>query len=220
MKKHLTKEDIDNLDRFPKVNLMNSITGYKSANLIGTKNKEGVTNLAVFNSVCHLGSSPAMIHFTLRPHTVARHTYENILDTKYFTINQINASIIHKAHYASASFEGCISEFEATKLSEEYKSDFFAPYVQESAIQIGCEYLNTYEIKENGCLLVIGAVQHLYFEENLQEEDGFLNLDKGETVCINGLDEYALPNPLARFEYARPNEKVKEKILNGNKIDR
>lgn len=217
MKKHLTKADIENLERFPKVNLINSITGYKSANLIGTKSVEGISNLAVFNSVCHLGSSPAMLHFTLRPHTVARHTYENILATKYFTVNQINASIIEEAHYTSASFEENISEFETTGLTEEYKSSFLAPYVAESAIQIGCEYVNTYEIKENGCLLIIGAVKHLYFEENLQGKDGFLNLEKGETVCINGLDAYALPNPLARYEYARPNEEVKEKILNGDK---
>jgi len=213
MKKHLTSNDINILERFPKVNLMNSITGYKSANLIGTKNKEGISNLAVFNSVCHLGSSPAMLHFTLRPHTVARHTYENILATKYFTINQINTSIIDKAHYTAASFEEGISEFKASGLTEDYKADFFAPYVKESAIQIGCEYINTYKIKENGCLLVIGAVKHLYFEEEIQATDGFLNLDKGETVCINGLDEYALPKPLARFEYAKPNKTVKEKTV-------
>jgi len=213
MKKHLTDTDINNLERFPKVNLMNSATGYKSANLIGTKNPKGVTNLAVFNSVCHLGSSPALIHFTLRPHTVARHTYENILETKYFTINQINTSIVGQAHYTAASFNANVSEFEATGLVEEYKNDFYAPYVQQSAIQIGCEYVNTYEIKENGCLLVIGAIKHLYFEDHIQAKDGFLNLEDGQTVCINGLDQYAVPKPLARFEYARPNEDIKEKTI-------
>lgn len=213
MKKHLTHQQIDQLDRFPKVNLMNSVTGYKSANLIGTKNSNGLSNLAVFNSVCHLGSSPSLIHFTLRPHTVARHTYENILETKYFTINQINKSIIEQAHHTAASFPSDVSEFDATGLKEDYKDGFFAPYVTQSALQLGCEYVNTYEIKENGCLLVIGAIKHLYFETEMQDKDGFLNLDKAETVCINGLDEYALPKPLARFEYAKPNEKVSIKII-------
>ncbi len=213
MKKHLTHEEINNLDRFPKVNLMNSVTGYKSANLIGTKNSEGATNLAIFNSVCHLGSSPSLIHFTLRPHTVARHTYENILSTKYFTVNQVHSGIIKQAHYTAASFEEGASEFAAAGLTEEYKTNFYAPFVRESAIQLGCEYVNTYEIKENGCLLVIGAIKHLYFDEHIQDSDGFLNLEKAATVCINGLDGYALPKPLDRFEYARPNEAVKSKII-------
>lgn len=213
MKKHLTHEEINNLDRFPKVNLMNSVTGYKSANLIGTKNSDGATNLAIFNSVCHLGSNPSLIHFTLRPHTVARHTYENILSTKYFTINQVHSGIIKQAHHTAASFEESVSEFTAAGLTEEYKTDFYAPFVRESAIQLGCEYVNTYEIKENGCLLVIGAIKHLYFDEHIQDSDGFLNLEKVATVCINGLDEYALPKPLGRFEYARPNEAVKSKTL-------
>lgn len=213
MKKHLTHQQINQLDRFPKVNLINSVTGYKSANLIGTKNSKGVSNLAVFNSVCHLGSSPMLIHFTLRPHTVARHTYENILETKYFTINQINKNIIEQAHYTSASFPAEISEFDATGLTEEYKDDFMAPFVAQSSVQLGCEYVNTYEIKENGCLLVIGAIKHLYFETHMQDKDGFLNLDKAETVCINGLDEYALPKPVVRLAYARPDEKVVAKIV-------
>lgn len=213
MKIHLTNNDIDQLERFTKVNLMNSVTGYKSANLLGTKSASGQTNLAVFNSVCHLGSSPSLIHFTLRPHTVARHTYENILETKFFSINQINKSIISQAHHTAASYQRGQSEFAASKLTETYKDDFFAPYVAESALQLGCEYVNTYEIKENGCLLIVAAVKHLYFEEKMQDKDGYLNLEEAETVCINGLDGYALPAPLARFAYAKPNEAVTTKII-------
>ena len=39
---------------------------------------------------------------------------------------------------------------------------------------------------------------------NILNDDGYLQLDKAETVAINGLDGYALPTLLNRFKYAKP----------------
>ena len=47
--------------------LLNKISGLKPANLIGTKSKSGQTNLAVFNSVVHIGANPPYLGFILRP---------------------------------------------------------------------------------------------------------------------------------------------------------
>ena len=58
--------------------MINSITGYKSANMIGSRSNSGNENLAIFSSVTHLGSNPPLfLSFTLRPNTVPRHTYKN-----------------------------------------------------------------------------------------------------------------------------------------------
>ena len=75
---HLSKAEIDELSYLYKINLMNSISGYKPANLIATKSEDGIANVAVFSSVVHYGSSPAILGFVLRPTTVARNTYDNI----------------------------------------------------------------------------------------------------------------------------------------------
>ena len=88
-----SEESLKTLNKIYRLNLINSITGYKPANLIGTKSKNGVTNLAIFSSVIHLGSNPALIGIVTRPNTVPRHTYKNIIDTKYFTINHISKEI-------------------------------------------------------------------------------------------------------------------------------
>ena len=53
----MTNQDIDKLERYYRANLINSVTGYKPANLIGTINDEGITNVAIFSSVVHLGSN-------------------------------------------------------------------------------------------------------------------------------------------------------------------
>ena len=41
MKKHLTEASLTELTKHERVNLVNSITGYKSANLIGTQDEQG-----------------------------------------------------------------------------------------------------------------------------------------------------------------------------------
>ena len=67
---HYTYNDIEDMEKIFRLNLINSVTGFKSANLIGTTSKEGITNLAVFSSITHLGSNPPFIGFVLRPTTV------------------------------------------------------------------------------------------------------------------------------------------------------
>ena len=203
---HFSKENIDALATRYKNNLINSISGYKSANLIGTKNKAGNTNLAVFNSVIHLGSNPALLGFILRPTTVPRHSYQNIKETGVFTINHINQEQIEGAHHSSAKYAENISEFDQTNLEAEYKADCLAPFVKGAPVQIACRYVNDYLIKENDTLLVVGAIEHLFIQEEMLLEDGYVQLDKGEVVTVNGIDGYALPQLLARFSYARPKE--------------
>ena len=75
---HYTRLDIDQMEKIFRLNLINSCTGYKSANLIGTQSADGKTNLAVFSSITHLGSNPPLIGFVLRPTTVPRDSYRNI----------------------------------------------------------------------------------------------------------------------------------------------
>ena len=59
-------------------------------------------------------------------------------------------------------------------------------------------------IKENDTVLVVGKIEHLFIEEQLLGKDGWIQLDKGDIVSINGLDGYAIPTLIKRFEYARP----------------
>lgn len=213
--KHFSKETIDGLSSRFKANLINSCTGYKSSNLLGTISEDGISNLAIFNSIVHIGSNPAMLGFILRPLTVRRDTYDNFKSAGYFTVNQVNTYILKDAHHTSAKYDEGVSEFAKTNLSEEYLDGFTAPYVEESTIKIGCSYLNEYEIKENGCLLIIGAIEHLYLPEEIIQEDGWVQLDKSDAVSAIGLDGYALPKLIDRFAYARPNEETKS-ILDGS----
>ena len=202
--KYFSESDIENLDHIYKINLMNSCSGYKSANLIGSISKDGVENVAVFSSVTHIGSSPAMLGFFLRPTTVIRNTYENLKATGVYTINHIHDSIKEDAHHTSAKYDSSISEFEVTNLKAEYKAGVAAPFVKDAPIQLAMQYVEEYLIQSNNTILVIGKVIGLYVDNKLIENDGFINLPKGKVAAINGLDGYVVPESKTRFGYQRP----------------
>lgn len=201
---HFSLEDINNMPHLYRINLINSCSGYKSANLIGSKSSEGISNVAIFSSVTHIGSNPALLGFFLRPTTVIRNTYDNIKETGYFTINHIHESILQDAHHTSAKYDSEISEFDVTQLEEDYKNGFMAPFVKNAPIQMAMTYVEEYPIQANGTILLIGAIKNLYLQDNLLEKDGFLNLSEANVVAINGLDGYVVPKLKTRLEYQRP----------------
>jgi len=203
---YFSKAEITELNNRYRNNLINSISGYKSANLIGTISKTGTTNLAVFNSIVHLGSNPALLGFILRPMTVPRHSFSNMKENGVFTVNHIAKNQIEAAHHTSAKYPEEISEFDQTELNPVYKNDFAAPFVEGAPVQIACRYLNDYLIEENDTRLVVGAIEGVYIDDKMILDDGWVQLDLGEVVTINGLDGYALPQLIERFPYARPKE--------------
>ncbi|WP_298536937.1 flavin reductase [uncultured Algibacter sp.] len=208
--KHFNETDIQNLDHLYKINLINSCSGYKSANLIGSKSKVGIENVAVFSSVVHIGSSPAMLGFFLRPTTVVRNTYENLKSSGVYTINHIHKGIRQDAHHTSAKYASHISEFNVTGLQSEYKNDFYAPFVNGCPIQLAMQYVEEYNIKANNTTLVVGKIIGLYVNNELIEEDGLINLPKAEVAAINGLDGYVIPKTKVRFGYQRPKQLINE----------
>ena len=205
----LNQNDIKALDKIPRLNLINSCMGFKSANLLGTISKDGIYNLAVFSSVTHLGSDPALLGFILRPTTVPRHTYSNIKENNYFSVNAISDSMIENAHQTSANYAPEINEFEVTGIKMELKNNCIVPFVRSSPVQLLCKYLNEYTIQENGTIHVIASIEEIFVQEDLLCSDYWIQLDKGNVVAINGLDGYAKTELVKRFSYARVDRNIK-----------
>lgn len=201
---HLSNHDFNQLEHRYKVHLINSLSGYKSANLIGSANKSGDTNLCIVSSVVHLGADPALIAFVNRPHTVERNTLENIYATGSYTINQVPQSHYIDAHHTSARYPSDVSEFDQTNLSP-YYSDFNAPYVEQSVIKMGVAFKQKIDIELNGTVLIIGEIVEVIIDDDeLILDDGKLDLVKAKTVAVSGLDEYHTANSLGRLAYAKP----------------
>jgi flavin reductase (DIM6/NTAB) family NADH-FMN oxidoreductase RutF len=201
----LTKGDLEHLPHIQRLNLINSITGIKPANLVGTCSVTGQTNLAIFSSVLHLGSNPALLAFVLRPaDEVIRHTYENLRATGFYSINQVGGEVVEKAHQTSARYPAGVSEFAACGFTEVYLNGFPAPFVQESRLQIGMAFRQELPIEANGTRLIIGEVVQLCFPQEAMDKEGHLDLEALGAAGIAGLDSYYAVKKLAQFERARP----------------
>lgn len=208
MIRHFDKEAILKSDSFYRRNLINCLSGYKSLNLIGTKRKDGLANLAPFSQVFHIGANPPLFGVLFRPDTVVRHTLSNILETKFFTLNQVTSEFYKEAHWASARWEG--SEFEKTGIEPEYLNNFFAPFVKNSPLKLACQLVETQTIQVNQTILLIGSIEDIYLDEKGLRDDGSIDLNILDSVTVSGLDEYHVGKKLARLSYAKPDRAVQK----------
>lgn len=215
MRMTFTLPDILAWEQKYRIRFINSISGYKAAHLIGTQNGSGQQNLAIFNSIVHVGASPPLVGFIMRPVTVDRHTYSNILETGCYTINHVHKSFVKNAHFTSAAFSREESEFEKCNLTPQQVHDFPAPFVQESKIKFGLTLKEDILIKENGTRLIVGQIEHIIIDDAVVEADGQLDLEVAHDVCVTGLNQYSAVSKLKKFDAAYveslPDFKVKER---------
>mgnify|MGYP001801051670 CR=1 FL=1 len=200
----LTAADIRALDRQRRAALINSITGFKPANLVGTVDKEGSTNQAIMSSLVHLGAAPPRLALALRPDTSERHTLTNIRKLGSYTINHVAKAFIGAAHQTSARYPKDRSEFAATGLSEQWHPGCAAPFVAEAAVKIGMQLEEEHALRINGTHLLIGSVTLLELPESALTEQGTLDPAQAESTALAGLDTYYEAQRLQRFAYAKP----------------
>lgn len=214
MEKTFRLNDILALERHTRTNLINSIGGFKSVGLVGTQNKLGQTNLSIFSSIVHIGAHPPLIGLIFRPGNPMRDTLANILETGFYTINHIHEGILPQAHQTSAHYPPDQSEFEAIGLTPSFVESIPAPFVAESRIQIGVQFKEKLEITSNNTQLVIGEIVFIKVPENCLGTDGFVHLDKVNTLTCSGLDAYHSTNSIDRFSYAKPNKDLTSLLSN------
>jgi flavin reductase (DIM6/NTAB) family NADH-FMN oxidoreductase RutF len=213
--KHYNASDIDQMSQRFRANFINSLSGFKSGNLIGTRSpissgsKTGIDNLAVVSSVFHVGAHPPLLGMIMRPHSVPRDTLQNIKDTGEYTINHICSPIVALAHQTSARYDSELSEFEQIGLTPQRTEQVKAPYVLEAHIKLGMQVQDIQLLAINQTELVIGQVVEVIVEPQWVSADGYVDIEGAESVAVSGLDSYHSTNRLARFAYAKVDEKLK-----------
>lgn len=201
---HFNRSEIDQLARFDRARFINSLSGFKSANLIGTIDENGQENLCIVSSVFHLGANPPLLGMIVRPHSVPRHTLENLLETQSYTINHVHSEIIEAAHQTSANYAKGTSEFSVTGLSPQYLDDCPAPFVMQSRLKMALQYREHQPLAINDTVLVIGEITDVYLPEKALRSDFSVNIEACQSVAISGLDQYHSTTTLTRLSYAKP----------------
>jgi flavin reductase (DIM6/NTAB) family NADH-FMN oxidoreductase RutF len=201
---NITSGQIADMEKYYSINLINSLTGYKSLNLLGTINDSGKTNLCIVSSVFHLGSHPPLLGLIIRPEREHNDTLKNIKRSGQYTLNNVLPQWYKQAHQTSASYPSGVSEFMECGFQELYSAGISAPFVAQSTVRIGLELKELVDLKINGTTLVIGEITHILAEDNLIGEDGFLDHSAASTLTLTGLDSYYTTAPLGRLTYAKP----------------
>lgn len=204
---HYSLKDLEAVDKPFRTNFVNSLSGYKSANLVGTSDGQ-TNNLAIVSSVFHVGAHPPLLGVLFRPDSVPRDSLDNLRASGEFTVNAVSAGWTEKAHQTAARYDKAISEFEAVGLTTEFTDDFSAPFVKESVLKMGLTVEEVTRLTCNQTLLVVGRIQHVYVAEAGVGADGQLDLNALALACISGLDSYHRPSRIARYSYAKPDKPI------------
>ncbi len=187
-----------------RANFINSLSGIRQAVLVGTKSANGQTNLAIFNSLMHLGANPPLYGLLFRPDTVRRDTLSNILDSGIYTLNFVRSVDYPRAHQTSAKYEQDVSEFQAAGFTEEYHDGFAAPFVCDAVVQIGMKFEQRIDIALNGTILIIGSIHYVRLPDQMISEEGLVDLSMGDVLACSGLYQYYKVSEIGRLPYARP----------------
>jgi flavin reductase (DIM6/NTAB) family NADH-FMN oxidoreductase RutF len=202
--KQYSASDIANMQHRYKAHFVNSLTGFKSANLIGSIDAKGVTNLCLVSSAINLGTEPALVGFVYRQHAhIVSNTLDNIIATDCFTLNHITAEHLDDAHHTSARYQGDVSEFDQTEFDAQYGT-IAAPYVKQSRIKLGLQFKQKIDLPLNGLVMIIGQVKEVILDGGLLLEDGKIDLVAAQSLAVTGLDEYHTSASLGRRDYAKP----------------
>lgn len=199
-----TRHTIEHQEQRYRTAFINSLAGFRQAVLVGTKGADGTANLAIFNSLIHLGANPAMFGLMSRPDTVPRDTLQNIRDTGEYSLNYVDVSFMQNAHQTSARYDRGVSEFEMTGLEEMYYPGFSSPFVAGAMVKIGMKLEDTIPIPLNGTLLIIGSISFVEIESTLVGQDGFVGLSEANVLISQGLDAYFTTTLVDRLPYAKP----------------
>lgn len=200
----INNKEIEQLELQYRKAFINSLAGFRQVVLVGTKSVEGNTNLAIFNSLIHLGANPALFGLISRPDSVQRDTLQNILDTKEYTLNYIRAAQYKKAHQTSARYDKSISEFEKVGFMPIYHSGCHAPFVEDAVVKIAMRFEESIPITINGTILIVGRIMQVHINDELVGVDGFINLSASEVLISQGLDAYFVSREIGRLPYAKP----------------
>ncbi|KMT63782.1 flavin reductase family protein [Catenovulum maritimum] len=203
---HFTYNDIQTFEQRYKAQFINSLSGFKSANLIGSHDVNANSNLGIFSSVVHIGSNPALVGFIMRPDNGERHTLNNIINTQQYTINQVSTEHYRMAHQCSARYASDESEFNHTGLTPQYVANINAPFVKESRLKYALTLQEILPISLNNTQLIIGEIIHVICQKHAIQPDGYIDIESLSTASLSGLDSYHTSNRISRLSYAKPNK--------------
>ena len=199
-----------------------------------TMDAEGRPNLSPFSFFNVFGSNPPTLIFSParrgRDNTV-KHTYNNAKATMEVVINVVNYDMVQQVSLSSTEYAEGINEFEKAGFTM-LESEVVKPFrVAESPVQFECKINEIVELGQEGGAgnLVICEVLKIHIQEEILDENGYIDQHKIDLVARMGGNWYSRASP-GMFEVPKPlqtlgigvdaiSEEIRNsKILTGNDL--
>jgi flavin reductase (DIM6/NTAB) family NADH-FMN oxidoreductase RutF len=123
-------EQIIDMDQRYRATFINSLPGFKNLQMVGTIDRDGISNIGLFNSIFHLGANPPLLGMVFRPESYERDTLKNIMNNGQYTLNNVLPQWYENAHQTSAHYSPDESEFRSCQFTPVYIDKFKSPFVQ------------------------------------------------------------------------------------------
>jgi flavin reductase (DIM6/NTAB) family NADH-FMN oxidoreductase RutF len=148
--------------------------------LITTTKENGKPNACFQSWSSFTGDSGG--YFAITPILHSTHTYKNILRTKEFCINFINAKYYDACYKTIRNNSDDTDEIEAGGFTKEHAKCINVPRIKEAFLSLECTYHSGMDLSGKGIMsLIIGKVEsaaveesHISGSENKYGKDGFM----------------------------------------------
>lgn len=199
-----------------------------------TIDETGNPNLSPFSFFNVFSANPPILIFSparrVRNNTT-KHTLENVKATHEVVINVVNYDMVYQASLSSTEYPEGVNEFDKAGLSM-LKSDIVKPFrVAESPVQFECKVKEIIALGTEGGAgnLVICEVVKLHIDDDVLNDEGFINQEKLDLVARAGGNYYSrsrsgffeLPKPLLSLGIgvdSFPDDVRNSMILTGNDL--
>lgn len=177
-----------------------------------TLDEQGRPNLSPFSFFNVFGANPPILIFSParrgRDNTV-KHTYNNSKATGEVVINVVNYDLVQQVSLSSTEYAEGVNEFLKAGLTM-LKSELVKPFrVKESPVQFECRINEIVETGSEGGAgnLVICEVLKMHIQEDILDENGYIDQQKIDLVARMGGNWYTRATP-GMFEVPKPLQKL------------
>ena len=159
--------------------------------LVGSVDREGISNLAPFSFFNAFGANPPIVGFSpaLSGRTgLPKDTLLNIRETKEFTISIVNSAMVEQISLSSCEFAKNIDEFDKAGLAK-FKSKLIKPYgVCESNFIMECKLHDIIELgnKPASGNLILGEVIYFHVSKSILTKTDQIDPFKLDPIARNG----------------------------------
>ena len=160
--------DAEELDATDRYKLMSGLIVPRPIGWVGSRDANGVNNLAPFSFFNMVSGTPPTLLFTTGMTVRVKDSLANVRASGVFTVNVVTEEVAAAMNVSSDSFSPDVDEFAAAGLTAIEGEAVAAPLVAEAKANFECVVTHIHEVGEGpSASVVFGEVQRFHVAESL-----------------------------------------------------